>query len=160
MTFDYAALQRMADMHPVYRMFGASGQLLYVGVTADLATRLGSHAEKRWFPLVAEIRLEWFPDRAAAEAAERRAIQREHPKLNIVGHPGRSLRGKRPHLRELLSDEPITLREAVAAGLLSTIEAARKVAMREQWAVVGKHGQAHLYDVKVIREYRAGRRRR
>jgi predicted GIY-YIG superfamily endonuclease len=155
MTFDYAALQRMADMHPVYRMFGASGQLLYVGVTADLATRLGTHAEKRWFPLVAEIRLEWFPDRAAAETAERRAIQREHPKLNVMGHPDRPRRGQRPHLRELLTEGPLTLREAVAAGLLSTLEAARKASRREQWPVVGKHGQAHLYDIDVLREYQA-----
>jgi predicted GIY-YIG superfamily endonuclease len=86
---DPRVLRRLTDMHALYRMFDPAGRLLYVGVTGDLARRLGSHVEKRWFPLVTTISLEWFPTRAAAALAEHRAIQAERPRLNVAGKNGR-----------------------------------------------------------------------
>ncbi len=77
-------VRRMADMHAVYRMRDATDRLLYIGRTADAGRRFGDHSMKRWFPLVETIRLEWFPTEAAAILAERRAIQREHPRYNIA----------------------------------------------------------------------------
>jgi len=80
-----AMVLRVAQMHALYRMFDANGQLLYVGITGKLLNRLDQHAEKRWFPLVASITLEWFPKERDAREAERRAIAIEHPVYNIAG---------------------------------------------------------------------------
>lgn len=80
-----ADARRFADMHAVYRMYDERGHLLYVGVTGDLGQRLGEHSVKRWFPLVETVRLEWFPHRAAAAIAEKRAIIAEHPRYNKAG---------------------------------------------------------------------------
>lgn len=80
-----ADARRLADMHAVYRMFDGSARLLYVGRTGRAGERFGDHSVKRWFPLVANITLEWFPTKAAADVAERRAIKRERPRYNIAG---------------------------------------------------------------------------
>ncbi len=79
-----AALQSIADMDALYRMFGASGELLYIGITGRVR-RFDEHGEKRWFPLVTQISLEWLPDIDHARVAERRAIAMEHPFYNIAG---------------------------------------------------------------------------
>ena len=81
----HRALRRMADLHAVYRMFDATGRLLYIGVTGNPSRRFKGHAEKRWYPLTSTITLQWFPTREAAERAEQRAIRSEHPKLNLQG---------------------------------------------------------------------------
>jgi hypothetical protein len=79
--------RRLADMQAVYRMFDSQGHLLYIGVTGDLGKRLGQHLDRRWFPLVERITLEWFASRAAALVAERRAICAEHPRYNLDRTP-------------------------------------------------------------------------
>lgn len=73
----------VADMHAVYRMFDIQGRLLYIGRTGDPGQRFTDHSAKRWFPLVATITL-WFPALAAADFAERQAIQEENPWYNIA----------------------------------------------------------------------------
>lgn len=82
---DRSLLRRLADMHAVYRMFDQDGRLLYVGSTKNPGGRFGGHLEKRWFLQVVSISLEWFPTKAAAVLAENRAIQSEHPRLNVAG---------------------------------------------------------------------------
>lgn len=91
---DASAVRRLADMHAVYRMFDPDGGLLYVGRTAR-AGRFDEHAEKRWFPLVSVITLEWHPTFAAAVLAETKAIADEKPRYNIVGTPGAKRTGPR-----------------------------------------------------------------
>lgn len=95
---DPRMLRRLADMHAVYRMFGHSGELLYIGKTGHLH-RFDDHAMKRWFPLVSRITLEWHETEASARVAERRAIETERPRHNIAGNPKvtrtRSAQGKR-----------------------------------------------------------------
>lgn len=73
-----------AESQAVYRCFGGSGQLLYIGTTGNLGRRLAAHAQKIWFLEVRGITLEWYPDEETAEAAERRAIRIEQPKYNVV----------------------------------------------------------------------------
>jgi predicted GIY-YIG superfamily endonuclease len=87
---DIEAVERVTSMHAVYRMWSGKGALLYVGVTGNLARRLDDHAEKRWYPLVRSITLEWFPGREAAEAAEAQAIMTEHPRVNIAGRSAKA----------------------------------------------------------------------
>lgn len=79
-------MSRMTPAHfpaALYRHFDAAGQLLYVGVTNDIARRTGQHrANSAWFAKSAKLTVEWLDDRAAALMAERRAIIQEKPAHN------------------------------------------------------------------------------
>lgn len=79
-----------AAPHFVYRLFDTDDQLLYIGATCDVETRLfhllhpcnigkvpGLTAER-----VARREVTKFPNRAAAFTAEKSAIKAEHPLLN------------------------------------------------------------------------------
>lgn len=73
----------------LYRHYDATGQLLYVGISNDYARRTDEHAaSKPWWSEVAETRVEHFPSRKDALAAERRAIASEAPLYNVQ-HAGR-----------------------------------------------------------------------
>jgi hypothetical protein len=67
--------------HFVYRCYDASGRLLYVGCSINPDDRLKEHRYFRswWADRIARITLESFPDQAAGQAAEKTAIQTEHP---------------------------------------------------------------------------------
>lgn len=68
----------------LYRFYDATGQLLYVGITADPGARWPSHArEKTWWHEVRGITVETYPDRGTVLAAETRAIAVEHPRYNL-----------------------------------------------------------------------------
>src|SRR6185369_1982919 len=70
-------------MHVLYRHWDAAGSLLYVGITGNLATRLRGHRQTAsWFPKIANITLQHFPDKDTLLAAERRAIAEEDPPYN------------------------------------------------------------------------------
>ena len=158
---DIEAVERVVAMQAVYRMFSVSGRLLYVGVTSNLATRLASHAEKRWFPLVATITLTWYPNRETAEQAERAAIEAEHPWINISG---RSAKAPAIVARTLsqMPEGPVSLAEAVGLRILHcTLGAARKAAARPGFPQpVAMRGLARLYDVDALCAYRESRKRR
>lgn len=70
--------------HFVYRCFDADGQLLYVGCSMKPEERMKEHRKFRgwWTDRVAQITLEGFPDQASGLAAEKHAIQTEHPRYN------------------------------------------------------------------------------
>lgn len=76
---------QLADIHVVYRMFDATGRLLYVGMTGELGKRLSSHADKVWFLAVTTITFERHPGYAEAALAEQEAISTESPLHNKVG---------------------------------------------------------------------------
>lgn len=67
--------------HYVYRCFDAAGRLLYVGCSIKPEDRMKEHRLFRtwWTDRIAQIALEGFPDQAAGLAAEKQAIQTEHP---------------------------------------------------------------------------------
>lgn len=69
----------------VYRLFNATGDLLYVGVSYDPQARFSAHrASQPWWDDVDVSRtaLTWFPYRHAALTAETEAIRIEHPRHN------------------------------------------------------------------------------
>jgi predicted GIY-YIG superfamily endonuclease len=67
----------------LYRLYDRAGELLYVGVTGNIATRWNGHAsDKEWWPQVARRELTWFADRAEALAEEEHAIWNERPRYN------------------------------------------------------------------------------
>lgn len=73
----------------LYRCFDKDGGLVYVGISGAVSSRLGSHkSASAWFKFVVRIEIERFPDRAAAEEAERAAIATEEPQYNIRGRWG------------------------------------------------------------------------
>jgi predicted GIY-YIG superfamily endonuclease len=68
----------------LYRHFAADGSLLYVGISLCAINRLSQHKEgSHWFDQIATVKIERFPDRKQALAAERAAIMRERPKHNL-----------------------------------------------------------------------------
>lgn len=82
-----AATKLRADLHvrphALYRFFGAGGTLLYIGITADLPTRLHGHRDdKPWWLGVTNVTLEHYPSRDSVLEAERRAIVAEKPLYN------------------------------------------------------------------------------
>src|SRR5262249_53422969 len=72
--------------HGLYRVYGAWRLLLYVGISADPDTRLRDHrARARWWPLMESVRVDLYPGRRAALAAENNTIRMEHPVYNTTG---------------------------------------------------------------------------
>lgn len=71
----------------VYRLYDASGVLLYIGSAYDPEHRLKQHRGKPWWSRVARIIEEWHPDRGAAYAAETSLIKAESPEFNRSGTP-------------------------------------------------------------------------
>lgn len=72
----------------LYRFFDADDELLYVGITYDPATRWKQHQSKApWWRDVTMRTVEWYDDRPAAEAAERKAVQTEGPRYNVIHRP-------------------------------------------------------------------------
>lgn len=69
----------------LYRFFNSAGDLLYVGITRDPASRIAQHgAEKPWWHVVANVTLEWHDSRQEALDAERAAIIAEQPAHNVI----------------------------------------------------------------------------
>ncbi len=75
----------------VYRIYDVSDQLLYVGITNDTTARWYNHATyKPWWKTDAHrYDVRWYPTRSVALDEERKAIQTERPKHNVVemAHP-------------------------------------------------------------------------
>lgn len=92
----------------LYRFYDLDDQLLYIGISDDLGRRLDQHARgKTWWRDVAVVRVEHHPDRAAVRAAERLAIQTEHPLHNVqhaVPRPAPSCVSCAEEQREVLTE--------------------------------------------------------
>lgn len=74
----------------IYRFYDRDGQLLYVGVTADIGGRWKTHSKtKPSWRQVASATIEHFDSRAEALEAEEVAIRAERPAWNITYNVGR-----------------------------------------------------------------------
>jgi len=72
----------------LYRLYGADGTLLWVGITGSLSERFAQHAaSKPWWPDVARKTVAWCQDRSDAARAEAAAIRDEHPLYNVRLQP-------------------------------------------------------------------------
>lgn len=78
-------LDRKAPPAQVYRLYDARGDLLYVGCTGSIVSRLTTHtALKPWWSEVRTITLGDPLPRGVALDAEVVAIRSEHPRYNIL----------------------------------------------------------------------------
>jgi hypothetical protein len=70
----------------VYRLYGRTGRLLYVGMTTnDPAERLNQHrANRSWWRKVRRAAIEEYSDGLTAWHAEQRTIFHEHPQFNVA----------------------------------------------------------------------------
>ena len=76
------------DATELYRLWDTHGQLLYIGITTHVPSRMRQHRkDKPWWNQVANITSEQYATRKEAEQHEKHAIRHEHPKYNIVGQP-------------------------------------------------------------------------
>lgn len=70
----------------LYRLYGADGALLYVGISTRPFQRVREHSKgQTWWTEVASQTFEHFPTREEAAAAELDAIRTENPQHNIAG---------------------------------------------------------------------------
>jgi hypothetical protein len=68
----------------LYRAFDERGELLYVGITGNVAGRMRTHrCSSPWWPRCDYVELAVYATRAEAAGAERRAIRTELPAFNI-----------------------------------------------------------------------------
>lgn len=69
----------------LYRHFDNGGTLLYVGISLHAVKRLSEHdGSSSWYKDISHVTIEHFPDRKAAETAEKKAIKNEKPRHNIA----------------------------------------------------------------------------
>ena len=68
----------------LYRVYGETDLLLYIGISNNFGRRWREHAKKQpWWGEKRRLTVdEWFPFRSDAEAAEAAAIRAERPKYN------------------------------------------------------------------------------
>lgn len=70
----------------VYRFFNAHGELLYVGLSCQIAARVGYHRSNQgWWHQVSRIEVEHFATRDEAALRERHVIATEFPRCNGNG---------------------------------------------------------------------------
>ena len=134
------------ERYAVYRCYSDSGQLLYVGETGDLGTRLADHAKKLWFVQVRGITLEWYADELDALKAERRAIHVEHPKYNKQHRTTTSVQvaQAKPRRRTAKLSPEEKAREVLSADpSVSGSELARRIGVSESY---GRKIRAFVID--------------
>lgn len=81
--------ERMVLPHAVYRVFDATGVLLYIGCSQRIGARLAVHGNTQpWYHEIARIEVEWHPNEPHAKVAEAKAIENEKPKYNrLIADP-------------------------------------------------------------------------
>lgn len=79
--------------YALYRFFGIGRQLLYIGISGSLPTRLGQHAkQKDWWHEVVSVEVQHFDTKEAVLGAEKSAIESERPAYNVVYNSGAEAR--------------------------------------------------------------------
>jgi hypothetical protein len=76
----------LATEYTVYRLYDFDSNLLYVGCTKNLMSRLGQHANKEWWSEVARIEKNLFDDPVEAADTEGRYYFAEYSRHNGRKH--------------------------------------------------------------------------
>lgn len=95
--------------HVVYRLFNKHDQLIYVGMTKDLSTRLAHHRSpyiNPWAHHVDHWTSETYPSRVDARAAEKALIAAELPPLNKNHGKGKDTTARDLYMQQYAALEP------------------------------------------------------
>lgn len=96
----------------LYRAFDFEGRLLYVGISFSAIGRLWQHRNRaEWFSRATQVKIENYPTRDAALAAETNAIKTEKPLFNVIGTKIREESDSQQAVREQ-KDREIRFRKA------------------------------------------------
>jgi len=93
--------------HALYRIFRANGDLLYIGISKHIFSRLQEHSiSQHWTNEIdfQKTKIQWFSSRQEAEQAEKKAIQMEKPLYNVT-HNDLKRNAKQSQVVELYSKE-------------------------------------------------------
>ena len=136
--------------HHLYRHFNSKGDLLYVGISLSAFNRLAQHRDhSHWFNDIERVELEAHETRCAALAAERRAIETEHPLHNIMHNRQNvvALPDAAPTQADL-SRRDLTSRVARFAPVYNIAEAAKALCVGEtqvrRWMAEGRLGYVEM----------------
>ena len=76
----------MRDRHMVYKCLDTKDELLYVGVTSNIKSRMKQHRNNSfWFKDTNKIIAKIYDTRKEADLAEARIIRKNNPIYNIMG---------------------------------------------------------------------------
>jgi excinuclease UvrABC nuclease subunit len=90
------SLPKPRQLTDLYRFFDARGDLIYVGISCHGLRRMFQHRDRQpWFDEVAQIHIEKFKTRSAAEREEKNLIKLCLPRYNIHHAPTVHLLRKR-----------------------------------------------------------------
>lgn len=159
------------EPHVLYRIYDGFERPLYIGETNNLPRRLAEHQEKAWFRRSEiTIKVNMFPNRAEALAAESRAIAAEKPWYNKAGLKATEIapRVARPKAALAAPAKPtqglMPLRDAIGKGILPgfTVASIRKARTRypDFPKPADRQGAAILYDVAELADWAAKRSHR
>lgn len=100
----------MSTLYALYRYFDATGRLLYIGISGDLAVRDTSHISRsRWMELTASSTVERYGTFEAVKRAEQEAVESECPLFNVQYNDTPEARERlRVYLEEIGRDDLIT----------------------------------------------------
>jgi predicted GIY-YIG superfamily endonuclease len=146
----------------LYRFYDSEWRLLYVGISWDVAARIGQHRDsKPWFEYVAFIRVDHYLTRAAAETAEQDTIREERPPFNTTA--------QNRYVREILTSARTSAHPPVAEDRIRRTRRSRseKMAALVQMAGTGriptsaelaqKLGVTERMARYYLRDFRAGK---
>jgi hypothetical protein len=143
----------------LYRHFDTAGVLLYVGISLSTLNRLAQHkTDSHWFEEIARIEIERHPSRAAALAAERKAIANENPRHNLQRPPAEFVK----EITKADISRAELIRRVVAFNPLYTVAEVAKVLGTGDTAVkrligIGQIGYIELPPRKKTPHWKTGR---
>lgn len=126
----------------VYRLCTASGEVLYVGITADLKQRFADHRnDKPWWSEVRWASVEWFEDRPTAARVEAEQIAAEDPPYNRLGTDRYDKHAMRDRVKDGVRELSLTLLAKRMQATLDEVRYGRCVTL------LVKYGRPHVYLV-------------
>jgi len=139
-------VQRQIDIEAgvptfLYRLYDATGNLLYVGITSDIARRMNQHAtDKAWWPEVARKTIELHPSRSDAGFAEMAAVRKEHPRHNVRGRrdPDGSKAGGHDCIADQMWDFMIDILYAISTATPAQVASWHQRMTQEGAATLGQ----------------------
>lgn len=77
--------------HYVYRVYDPFGDLIYIGCSIDVPSRMSQHYSQAWWgPQAAKVKAKVYPNRFTGRRAESEAIRTERPRWNSTGRGPRN----------------------------------------------------------------------